>query len=90
MTAQRVERRLTAIFVGDVAGYSSLMGAEEEGTLSRLNTHRRESWNPRLPSIAPMIAAAVIMMTRQLCRLAGFMGSVHWGCSLTQSQCLTV
>ena len=42
MAEQRVERRLTAILAGDVAGYSRLMGADEEGTLSRLNAHRRE------------------------------------------------
>jgi class 3 adenylate cyclase len=32
-----VERRLAAILAGDVAGYSRLMGADEEGTLLRLN-----------------------------------------------------
>jgi adenylate cyclase len=42
MAEQRVERRLAAILAGDVAGYSRLMGADEEGTLSRLNAHRRE------------------------------------------------
>ena len=33
---QMVERRLAAILVADVAGYSRLMGADEEGTLVRL------------------------------------------------------
>jgi class 3 adenylate cyclase len=42
MVEQRVQRRLAAILAGDVAGYSRLMGADEEGTLSRLNVHRRE------------------------------------------------
>ena len=42
MASERVERRLTAIFAGDVAGYSRLMGADEEGTLARLRAHRRE------------------------------------------------
>jgi tetratricopeptide (TPR) repeat protein len=42
MTDGRVERRLSAIFAGDVAGYRRLMGADEEGTLARLNAHRRE------------------------------------------------
>lgn len=37
MAADRVERRLSAIFVADVAGYSRLMGADEEGTHARLN-----------------------------------------------------
>src|SRR6516165_1791302 len=42
MGDQRVERRLAAILAGDVAGYSRLMGVDEEGTLLRLNAHRRE------------------------------------------------
>ncbi len=31
-----------AILAADVAGYSRLMGADEEGTLGRLKAHRRE------------------------------------------------
>ena len=37
MTGERVERRLAAIFAGDVAGYSRLMGQDEAGTLARLS-----------------------------------------------------
>jgi len=48
MAEQRVERRLTAILAGDVAGYSRLMGADEEGTLKRLNAHRREFLDPKI------------------------------------------
>ena len=32
-------RRLTAILAADVAGYSRLMGADEEGTHERLKAH---------------------------------------------------
>lgn len=32
--AEKVERRLAAILSADVVGYSSLMGADEEGTLA--------------------------------------------------------
>ena len=39
---QPVERRLAAILAADVAGYSRLMGADEEGTLERLKALRRE------------------------------------------------
>ena len=39
MTASR---RLAAILAADVAGYSRLMGADEEGTLDRLKVLRRE------------------------------------------------
>src|SRR6516164_7959181 len=42
MAENRVERRLAAILAGDVAGYSRLMGDDEEGTLARLNAHRHE------------------------------------------------
>jgi TolB-like protein len=48
MAEERVERRLTAILAGDVAGYSRLMGADEEGTLTRLNAHRREFLEPQI------------------------------------------
>ena len=48
MVEQRVERRLAAILAGDVAGYSRLMGADEEGTLARLNAHRREFLEPTI------------------------------------------
>ncbi len=46
MAEQHVERRLAAILAADVAGYSRLMGADEEGTLARLNAHRREFLEP--------------------------------------------
>jgi adenylate cyclase len=48
MAEQRVDRRLAAILAGDVAGYSRLMGADEEGTLARLNAHRREFLEPKV------------------------------------------
>jgi adenylate cyclase len=36
-----IERRLAAILAADIAGYSRLIGAEEEGTLARLKALRR-------------------------------------------------
>jgi adenylate cyclase len=45
---QPVERRLAAILAADVAGYSRLMGADEEGTLDRLKGHRRELVDPKI------------------------------------------
>ena len=48
MGSERLERRLTAIFAGDIAGYSRLMGADEEGTLARLNALRREFLDPKI------------------------------------------
>ena len=38
MSEPRLERRLAAILATDVAGYSRLMGSNEEATLARLNT----------------------------------------------------
>jgi class 3 adenylate cyclase len=45
---ERVERKLAAILAADVAGYSRLMGADEEGTLARLKEHRRELVDPNI------------------------------------------
>jgi TolB-like protein/class 3 adenylate cyclase/Tfp pilus assembly protein PilF len=45
---QAVERRLAAILAVDVAGYSRLMGADEEGTLERLKAHRRKLVDPKI------------------------------------------
>jgi len=41
-------RRLAAILAADVAGYSRLMGADEEGTLERLKALRRDLADPKI------------------------------------------
>jgi class 3 adenylate cyclase len=43
-----VTRRLCAILAADVAGYSRLIGTDEEGTLSRLKAHRSEMIDPKI------------------------------------------
>jgi class 3 adenylate cyclase/TolB-like protein len=48
MAVPRTERRLAAILAADVVGYSRLMGADEEGTLARLKSHRRALIDPRI------------------------------------------
>jgi adenylate cyclase len=48
MPEDRVDRRLAAIFAGDIAGYSRLMGADEEGTLRQLKAHRKELVDPKI------------------------------------------
>jgi TolB-like protein/class 3 adenylate cyclase len=45
---ERVERRLAAILAADVAGYSRLMGEDEEGTLAALKAIRRELADPKI------------------------------------------
>jgi len=48
MSGERAERRLAAILAADNAGYSRLLGADEEGTLTPLKAHRREQIDPKI------------------------------------------
>ena len=45
-----VQRRLAAILAADVAGYSRLMGDDEEGTRDRFNAHLAELIEPTIAS----------------------------------------
>ncbi|MCZ6859911.1 MAG: adenylate cyclase, partial [Alphaproteobacteria bacterium] len=45
MAKKKVNRRLAAIFAADMVGYSRLMEADEEGTISR---HRNELIDPKI------------------------------------------
>src|SRR5580698_9889291 len=48
MTTARVDRRLAAVLAADIAGYSRLMGADEEGTLARLKAFRKTLVDPKI------------------------------------------
>jgi adenylate cyclase len=48
MEDQHTKRKLAAILAADVAGYSRLMGHDEEGTLRRLKEHIGELVEPRI------------------------------------------
>ncbi len=48
MAEERVQRKLAAILVADVVGYSRLMGLDEVGTLDRLKALRREVFTPTI------------------------------------------
>jgi len=48
LTSDRVDRRLSAILAADIAGYSRLMGANEEGTLTQMKAHRRDLVEPKI------------------------------------------
>ena len=48
MGGQRVERRLAAVLAADIAGYSRLMGIDEEGTLARLKAVRKALIDPSI------------------------------------------
>src|SRR5882762_9555493 len=47
MASDQTKRKLAAILAADIAGYSRLMGADEEGTLARLKLLRRELIDPK-------------------------------------------
>jgi adenylate cyclase len=44
----RAQRQLSAILAADVAGYSRLIGLDEEGTLARLKELRRTVTDPKI------------------------------------------
>ena len=48
MVEDHVERKLAAIFAGDVVGYSRLMGVDEERTLHQLKAHRKDLVDPKI------------------------------------------
>ena len=48
MITATATRRLAAILAADVAGYSRLMGMDEEGTHERLKTHLRQLVEPKI------------------------------------------
>jgi adenylate cyclase len=48
LASERVERRLAAVLAADVAGYSRLMGADEEGTHAQLKAHRQVLVDPKI------------------------------------------
>ena len=48
MPAEAVERKLAAILAADIAGYSRLIGLDEEGTLARLRALRRDLIDPAI------------------------------------------
>ena len=48
MAEQHVQRRLAAVLVADVVGYSRLIEADEEGTRARLRSLQAEIIEPRI------------------------------------------
>jgi class 3 adenylate cyclase len=48
LSGEHVERRLAAILAADIAGYSLLMGRDEEGTLSQLKAFRKTLIDPTI------------------------------------------
>jgi adenylate cyclase len=50
LSSEHVERRLAAVLAADVAGYSRLMGTDEEGTLARFKAVRKALVDPAIAS----------------------------------------
>jgi adenylate cyclase len=48
VASEEIERRLVAILMADVAGYSRLIGIDDEGTLAQLNAHHAELIAPKI------------------------------------------
>ena len=48
VNSEQIERRLMAILMADVAGYSRLIGADDEGTFAQLNAHHTELIEPKI------------------------------------------
>jgi adenylate cyclase len=48
LTSENVQRRLMAILAADVAGYSRLMGIDEEGTLAQMKARRKALVDPKM------------------------------------------
>jgi adenylate cyclase len=50
LTEERVDRRLAAVLAADIAGYSRLMGRDEEGTVAQLKVLRKTLVDPGIAS----------------------------------------
>ena len=50
MPRERVDRRLAAVLAADIAGYSRLMGRDEERTLAELKMLRKTLVDPSIAS----------------------------------------
>jgi hypothetical protein len=66
-----VERRLAAVLAADVAGYSRLMGADEEGTLARLKAARK---NLLAPTLGPLRRSIPVWRGARPCGPSGTRG----------------
>ena len=76
MANPHVERRLAAILAADVAGYSRLMGADEEGTHAALKVYRREIIDPKITEHRGRIVR--IIGDGLLVEFASVIAAVRW------------
>jgi adenylate cyclase len=76
MASPHVERRLAAILAADVAGYSRLMGADEEGTHAALKVYRREIIDPKITEYYGRVVR--IIGDGLLLEFASVIAAVRW------------
>jgi TolB-like protein len=76
MAKPHVERRLAAILAADVAGYSRLMGADEEGTHAALKVYRHEIIDPKIAEHRGRIVR--IIGDGLLVEFASVIAAVRW------------
>ena len=76
MAQPHFERRLAAILAADVAGYSRLMGADEDGTLAALKVYRREIIDPKITEHRGRIVR--IIGEGLLVEFASVIAAVRW------------
>jgi len=76
MAKPHIERRLAAILAADVASYSRLMGADEEGTLAALKAYRREIIDPKIKEHSGRIVR--IIGDGLLVEFASVVAAVRW------------
>jgi len=76
MANPHVERHLAAILAADVAGYSRLMGVDEEGTHAALKIYRREIIDPKITEHRGRIVR--IIGDGLLVEFASVIAAVRW------------
>ena len=76
MAEGEATRRLTTIVAADVAGYSRLIAADEEGTLAALRAHRSELIDPKIAEYRGRVA-----------NTAGDSILIEWRCRTHSAPC---
>ncbi len=82
MTGEVASRRLAAIVAADVAGYSRLMGADEEGTLAALRAHREELLEPHIAEHGGRIVK--LMGDGVLAEFQSVVNAVRWSVAVQE------
>ena len=83
MAKPHVERRLAAILAADVAGYSRLMGADEEGTHAALQVYQREIIDPKITEHRGRIVR--IIGDGLLVEFASVIAAVRWAAEVQRA-----